>query len=112
MPSVDLFSVVICAHTQRRWDETLAAVASVRSQSFPAREIIVVVDHNPALHAALAAALPGVTVAENREARSLSGGRNTGVALARGDVVVFLDDDAAADPDWLKFLADSYTDPG
>jgi len=26
-------------------------------------------------------------------------------------VVAFLDDDAEADPDWLKFLADSYADP-
>jgi GT2 family glycosyltransferase len=111
MPNVNLFSVVICAHTQRRWDETRAAVDSVQSQSFPGKEVIVVVDHNPALFAALSAALPGVTVVENREERGLSGGRNTGVALARGDVVAFLDDDAVADPDWLKFLADSYADP-
>ena len=111
MPSVTLFTVVICAYTQRRHEETCAAVDSVLAQSFPAKEVIVVVDHNPALHASLTAALPGVTVVENREERGLSGGRNTGVALARGDVVAFLDDDAVADPDWLKFLADSYADP-
>jgi GT2 family glycosyltransferase len=104
-------SVVICAHTQKRWHQTLAAVESVRAQSFTAKEIIVVVDHNPDLCAALAAALPGVTVLENREEQGLSGGRNTGVAIAQGDVVAFLDDDAVAEPDWLKFLADSYADP-
>ena len=106
-----LISVVICAHTQKRFHETCAAVESVRVQSFASKEIIVVVDHNPALYASLAAALPGVTVVENREGRGLSGGKNTGVAVAQGDVVAFLDDDAVADPDWLKFLADSYTDP-
>lgn len=106
-----LISVVICAHTRRRWDQTRAAVESVRAQSFQNREIIVVVDHNPALHAALEAALPGVTVAQNRQHRGLSGARNTGVAIARGDVVAFLDDDAVADPDWLKFLADAYANP-
>jgi glycosyltransferase involved in cell wall biosynthesis len=104
-------SVVICAHTLRRQQQTCAAVESVRAQSFQNREIIVVVDHNPELHAALTAALPDVTVVENREERGLSGARNTGVYHAQGDVVAFLDDDAEADPDWLKFLADSYADP-
>jgi len=106
-----MISVVICAHTQKRWHETLAAVESVRTQSFPRTEIIVVVDHNPDLRTSLAAALPDITVIENREEQGLSGGRNTGIAIAQGDVVAFLDDDAVADPDWLKFFADSYADP-
>jgi GT2 family glycosyltransferase len=106
-----LISVVICAHTKERWSETCAAVESARAQSFLNKEVIVVVDHNPALQAALAVALPDATVAESRGERGLSGARNTGVAIAQGDVVAFLDDDAVADPDWLKFLADSYADP-
>ena len=104
-------SVVICAHTELRWAQTLAAVDSVRQQNFTHHEIIVVVDHNPVLYERLKSALPGVTVAENREARGLSGGKNTGIALARGEIVAFLDDDAIADRDWLKFFADSYGDP-
>lgn len=104
-------SVVICAHTQKRWHETCAAVASVRAQSLPSREIILVVDHNPELQAGLAEALPDVTVVANREARGLSGGKNTGVAVASGDIVAYLDDDAVADQDWLKYFADSYADP-
>ena len=86
-------------------------MASVRAQSLPSQEIIVVVDHNPALQAGLAEALPDVTVVANREARGLSGGKNTGVAVAQGDIVAFLDDDAVADQDWLKYFADSYADP-
>jgi glucosyl-dolichyl phosphate glucuronosyltransferase len=104
-------SVVICAYTEKRWDETCAAVESVQVQSFPALETVVVVDHNPGLRTSLAAALPGAAVIENSEERGLSGGKNTGVAAAQGDVVAFLDDDAVADPDWLKFFADSYADP-
>jgi glucosyl-dolichyl phosphate glucuronosyltransferase len=104
-------SVVICAYTEKRWNETCGAVESVRVQSFPALETIVVVDHNPGLRTSLAAALPDVAVIENSQERGLSGGKNTGVAVARGDVVAFLDDDAVADPDWLKFFADSYADP-
>lgn len=111
MTTTPSFSVVICAHTGKRWHETCAAVESVQAQSLPGKEIIVVVDHNPALRTALAAALPGVIVVENREAQGLSGGKNTGVAVAQGDIVAFLDDDAVADPDWLKYFADSYHDP-
>lgn len=103
-------SVVICAYTEARWNETCAAVESVQRQSAPACEIIVVVDHNPTLYASLAEAFPELMVVENREEQGLSGGKNTGISIATGDIVAFLDDDAVADADWLKFFADSYLD--
>ncbi len=109
--STPTISVVICAYTEQRWDDVLAAVRSVRAQSLSPLEILLVVDHNPALHARLAAELPDVRVVENREERGLSGGKNTGVALSRGEVVAFLDDDAVAEPDWLKFMAAAYDRP-
>lgn len=104
-------SVVICAHLEERLADTMAAVGSVRCQSLAPAEIMVVVDHNPVLHRRLASALPDLTVVENQEARGLSGGKNTGIAMARGDIVAFLDDDAVADVNWLKFLVDPYSDP-
>lgn len=110
-PSGLSISVVICAHLQERLADTLAAVDSVRDQSLPPDEIIVVVDHNPALHRQLASALPDLVVVENQETRGLSGGKNTGIAMANGDIVAFLDDDAVADTGWLKFFMDSYSDP-
>jgi glucosyl-dolichyl phosphate glucuronosyltransferase len=107
-PSV---SVVICAHAEERWNDTLAAVASVRAQSQPAKELIIVVDHNPRLCRRLRSALPDATVVENHEQRGLSGGKNTGVALATGEIVAFLDDDAAAERTWLESMVGSYADP-
>jgi GT2 family glycosyltransferase len=110
-------SVVICVYTEQRWGDILAAVESVANQSRPAHETIVVVDHNPVLEARLAGELTWprrpstITVGPNRQAAGLSGGKNTGVAVASGDIVAFLDDDAVAEPDWLKFLADSYGPP-
>ena len=104
-------SVVICAYTDKRWSQTCAAVNSVRAQSMSGAEIILVVDHNAQLYKRLSAAFTDITVVENREPPGVSGARNMGVALARGDIVAFLDDDAAAEPDWLKFICDSYTDP-
>jgi GT2 family glycosyltransferase len=110
--SVLSVSVVICAHTERRWDDTLAAVGSVRGQSYAAKELMVVVDHNRPLYERLKAALPDAMVVENREQQGLSGGKNTGIAMAGGDVVAFLDDDAVADVDWLKFMIASYEERG
>lgn len=43
------FSVVICVYTEDRWEDILAAVDSVRTQSLPALETLLVVDHNAAL---------------------------------------------------------------
>jgi glucosyl-dolichyl phosphate glucuronosyltransferase len=36
--------------------------------------------------------------------------RNSGAEIAQGDVLVFMDDDAAAEPDWLEHLLAPYRD--
>ncbi|WP_106397923.1 glycosyltransferase family 2 protein [Actinocorallia populi] len=108
--STTTVSVVICAFTDRRWDDVHAAVESVRRQSLAPHEIILSVDHNPGLHARLRETLPDVRVVENAGPRGLSGGKNTGVAHASGDVVAFLDDDAVAAPQWLASFAAAYCD--
>ncbi|MEE1929247.1 glycosyltransferase family 2 protein [Streptomyces sp. TRM 70351] len=108
------FSVVVCVYTEDRWEDILAAVASVRAQSLPALETLLVVDHNPALFDRLSghyAGTPGVRVLANAGPRGLSAGRNTGIAAAAGDLIAFLDDDAVAEPDWLRHFADAFADP-
>lgn len=107
---IDL-SVVICAYTEARWADLVAAVDSLRHQARPPREVIVVIDHNPALLARARAGLPGTCVIENREQPGLSGARNSGIAAAAGAIVAFLDDDAAALPDWTAQLLAGYADP-
>ena len=104
-------SVIICAYTEDRWDQICAAIASIRAQSLPSTEIILVIDHNPALFQRALVALSDVTVMKNQEARGLSGARNTGATRAQGDIIAFLDDDAIAHEDWLKYLADCYENP-
>lgn len=103
-------SVVICAYTEKRWDDLLAAVRSIQQQSFPAHEIILVIDHNPALFEQVKTQIPGVIHRENTEPQGLSGARNSGVAAARGEFIAFLDDDAIADSHWLEFLARCFQD--
>jgi len=42
---------------------------------------------------------------------NLSMSRNIGIQMASGDIVAFIDDDAAPHPSWLKHLAVNYLDP-
>ncbi|MGW3987857.1 glycosyltransferase [Streptomyces sp. NPDC004830] len=107
-------SVVICAYTEDRWEDILAAVSSVRAQSRPAAETLLVVDHNETLRDRLAQEYKEtgeVRVLANAGPRGLSAGRNTGIAAARGEIVAFLDDDAVAERDWLRHFAEAYADP-
>lgn len=107
-------SVVICVYTEDRWEDILAAVDSVRSQSRPALETLLVVDHNRTLLDRLAGEFKEraeVRVLANAGPRGLSAGRNTGIAASHSEVIAFLDDDAVAERDWLRRFAEGYADP-
>ncbi|MFE1287103.1 glycosyltransferase [Streptomyces sp. NPDC058751] len=104
-------AVVICAYTLDRWEDLRAAIASVLVQDPPADEVVLVVDHNRALLERAERELSGVRVVPNQNRRGLSGGRNTGVAVSRAEVVAFLDDDATAEPGWTGRLLAPYADP-
>jgi glycosyltransferase involved in cell wall biosynthesis len=105
------FSVVICAYTEKRWDDLVAAVESLRVQTHSPEEVILVIDHNPGLATRVWREIPDITCVENHGRQGLSDARNSGLTVARGDVVAFLDDDAEAEPRWLSLLAESYADP-
>lgn len=110
-PVLATASVVICCYSEERWDDIVEAVKSLGEQTVVPTEVLLVVDHNPRLLDRAVAALDGVRIVPNTHRRGLSGARNTGVDLATGEIVVFLDDDAKADPEWLAELLASYADP-
>ena len=108
----ETLSVVICAYTVDRWHDLTAAIRSVQAQHRPVDQLLLVVDHSPELaERARAADFENLLIVRNQERQGLSGARNSGVAAANGSVVAFLDDDAAADPDWSGRLLDGYRDP-
>jgi GT2 family glycosyltransferase len=102
-------SVVVCAYTQRRWDDLAAAISSARAQP-EAPEVIVVIDHESELLRRVEErwSETGVKVVPNRYRQGLSGARNTGLEAAEDGLVAFLDDDAVAADDWLRLLVECF----
>ncbi|GAA3926675.1 glycosyltransferase family 2 protein [Actinoplanes auranticolor] len=97
-------SIVIPTHSEQRWNALVRTVASARSQTYTPAEIVVVVDHNPALFRRARRDLAGVTVLENLYTQGVSGNRNTGAFHTSTSLIAFLDDDTVADPHWLELL--------
>lgn len=103
-------SVVVCAYTEERWTDVLAAIGSLQAQTVPPDEVIVAIDHNDRMLTRAERELADVRVVPNHGRRGLSGARNSAIALVRSPVVAFLDDDAVAEPDWLARLLEPYRD--
>jgi hypothetical protein len=108
--------VVICTYTLARWDLIVRAVESVLNQTVAPQQLIIVVDHNDEVVARCREEWGGgragspveIVVAASQFASKQASSRNTGLLLARADIVSFLDDDAAAEPDWLERLLTVY----
>jgi glucosyl-dolichyl phosphate glucuronosyltransferase len=117
-PTRPTVSVVICAYAENRWLELNKSVASIGAQTSPPIELIICVDHNEALlrrceesfgNGRAAGAIRQIVLA-NKYDGHLGSARNTAAEFASGDVLAFLDDDAAAAADWLERLIAPYDD--
>lgn len=104
-------TVAICTFSEERWDHLVEAVRSLEAQQRPPDQLLVVVDHNAELAKRAGEAFPQVEVVESTgEGRGVAGTRNTAIEQSRCDIVAYLDDDAAARPDWLRELLTAYAD--
>ncbi|MET8977574.1 glycosyltransferase [Streptomyces sp. NPDC004539] len=113
-PAPPPYTTVVIA-TRERAGKLVHALDSMLAQDHPRFEIVVV-DNAPVTEATrelirekyaervryVCEPVPGLAVAHNR-----------GVAVARGEVVAFTDDDVVADPRWLTELTSPFaSDPG
>src|SRR5580693_941268 len=97
-------SVVIAAFADERWNQLCDAIESVRLQTAPVLETVVVIDHNPALLTRARRQFTDCLVIANTGARGASGARNTGATSCHGEIIAFLDDDARSSVHWLAAL--------
>ncbi|MBX5327273.1 MAG: glycosyltransferase family 2 protein [Candidatus Bathyarchaeia archaeon] len=110
MVGSEAVSVVVSAYSKERLDCVLECVNSVRNQSFPPKEIILVLDPDRQLMEAYQSRVPSYVKIIASEGFGLSNARNAGVKSAQGEIVAFIDDDAVADVNWLKNLVRNYDD--
>jgi glycosyltransferase involved in cell wall biosynthesis len=101
--------ITVAIPTYRRAELLRATLAGVTRQDFPAdRYEVLVIDNNSpdntrAVSAAHAGGVPAVRyVLEARQ--GLDHARNRAIAEARGEIIVFADDDILVEPDWLREL--------
>ncbi len=100
-------SVIIL--TFRRPEDLAKALASMSSQRIHEAFEVVVVDNAPdgsarAQVEAFAATANYPVRYVNETARGISSARNRGLAVARGAIVAFLDDDQIAETEWLETM--------
>lgn len=100
-------SVVVCTHNNAPY--LRKALASLVVQDMPEDEYeIVVVDNASTDGTAEAAAGFPQARCVHEDRLGLSIARNRGIRAARGPVVAFMDDDAEADPGWVRALLACY----
>ncbi len=104
-------AVIICAYSMERWSLLCRALEAAAAQARPAEDVIVVVDGNQELYDRASGCSHASRVVMNRYGGGASGGRMTGADATDATVLVFLDDDAIPEPDWLAQLLRPYDDP-
>jgi glycosyltransferase involved in cell wall biosynthesis len=102
-------SVVICAYNAER--TIRPCLESLRTLRYPNYEVIVVNDGSTDQTLQIAQEFSEVRIIA-QENRGLSAARNVGSAAAAAEIIAFTDSDCVVDPDWLTYLALTFTTGG
>jgi Glycosyl transferase family 2 len=105
-------SVIVCCFTEERWDDLSACLESLFVQTHAPDEIVVIVDHNPAMLERVQQTWEGwVKAYANIHPKGLVGSQNTSLEVVTSDIVAFIDDDTVATPSWTQHLLRHYENP-
>jgi GT2 family glycosyltransferase/tetratricopeptide (TPR) repeat protein len=93
------------------WDRTRACLDSLQTTLRSGDQVVVVDNGSTDETAAELPNYPWVEVVRNRENRGFAPGCNQGAAVARGGVIVFLNNDTLVHAGWLDELLSPFDDP-
>jgi GT2 family glycosyltransferase len=105
-------SVVICTLSSKRFDMTMNCIHSIFDNTYKNYEIIIVIDGNYELKKKIEYKFKDigkVRIIGNDRDEGPSMARNHGVEIAKGDIVAFIDDDAFASSDWLRYISQNFS---
>lgn len=94
-------SIVIVSHS--RPDHLSLCLESLKNQTYPSFEVVVVADYLPPEFTDLVRHIPFTD-------ENISAARNIGIANAATNFIAFCDDDAIPDPPWLERLMAPFED--
>lgn len=108
MSGIPPVSVIVVSHGRPAL--LLRCLQSLRYQYFENFEIVVVADRAGAEAVRTSRFHAHVKLSEFED-QNISQARNVGLAWAAGELVAFIDDDAAAEPTWLGHLVTAFKKP-
>ncbi len=97
-------SVVVCSYNGSRTIRD--CLEGLQKLEYPNFEVIIVDDGSTDGTAAIARQYGFRLI--STENRGLSNARNTGMEMATGEIIAYIDDDAYPDPHWLDYLAATF----
>jgi glucosyl-dolichyl phosphate glucuronosyltransferase len=103
-------AVVISVYSIDRANDVLDCIESVRKQTLPPKEIIVVLDPDEELVACYKKRLGSSVNLIISDSFGLSAARNIGIKESNSEFIAFIDDDAVAEPNWLENLVSNFDD--
>lgn len=101
-------SVVICTYNRAKYLEK--CLESLKKQTYLQFEIIVVNGPSTDETDILLEKYPEIKIIKQDKLNGLSFARNLGIEESEGKIVAFIDDDAVADVNWIKYLVEGYKD--
>ena len=113
-PLHDYVDASIIVPVSNRWRDCLACMQTIaKCTNGPTYEVIAVHDGSSREVSELLKQIPAVVAVRNGGSAGYIGACNRGAASARGDYLVFLNNDAAVTAGWLEALAGTFRDiPG